>query len=385
MQLIQPLFIGVMTGTSCDGIDIAIVRYADKSELLHFTEHPMPQKLREPLLRLASPGMNEIDAMGELDRILGDGIAKAVLDSIEQAGLRAEEITAIGNHGQTIRHRPQAQHPFTMQIGSAAAIAEKTGITTISDFRSRDMAAGGQGAPLVPFAHRELFASENQNTAVVNIGGIANVSWLGANGEVTGFDTGPGNMVMDGLMLALSDGRNGFDPQGELAATGKICTPLLETLMDHPFLHRPPPKSTGREEFGGQVIDQILSWPDLCDADRMATASAFTVQNIISGMAYFPEKATQWYICGGGVRNTHLMHQLKEMLSPAQVDSTDASGIPPQAVEAVCFAILARQTLMGETNTLSEVTGASHAVCGGQITPGRNWQGLLRNIPAWIR
>jgi anhydro-N-acetylmuramic acid kinase len=376
------LFIGVMTGTSCDGIDIAIVRFSEKPELLYFMEHPMPEKLHEPMLRLASPGMNEIDAMGELDRALGETIAKAILESIENAGLRAQDIAAIGNHGQTIRHRPRAQHPFTLQIGSAASIAEKTGITTISDFRSRDMAAGGQGAPLAPFAHRQLFALENHNTAIVNIGGIANVSWLGVNGDVIGFDTGPGNMVMDGLMLALSDGRHGYDQQGELAATGNICDPLLDVLMGHPFLHRSPPKSTGREEFGEKVVDQILEWPDLCDADRMATASAYTVQSIISGMEYFPEKVTQWYVCGGGSRNSHLMQQLKEQLSPAQVNNTEAAGIPPQAVEAVSFAILARQTLMGETNTLPEVTGASHAVCGGQITPGANWQQLLQSIRA---
>jgi anhydro-N-acetylmuramic acid kinase len=379
------LFIGVMTGTSCDGIDIVIVRFSEKPELLHFMEHPMPKKLHEPILRLASPGMDEVDAMGELDRALGEAIAVAIVESIKDAGLSAQDITAIGSHGQTIRHRPRARHPFTLQIGSAAVIAEKTAITTISDFRSRDMAADGQGAPLVPFAHRQLFASENRNTAIVNIGGIANVSWLGADGNVIGFDTGPGNMVMDGLMLALTDGRHGYDQRGELAATGNICRPLLDTLMGHPFLHRSPPKSTGREEFGEQVVDQILEWPDLCDADRMATASAYTVQSIIGGMEYFPDKATQWYICGGGSRNSHLMQQLKEQLSPAQVDSTAAVGIPPQAVEAVSFAILARQTLMGETNTLPEVTGASHAVCGGQITPGKNWQELLQNIPLWIR
>jgi len=379
-----PLFIGIMTGTSCDGIDIAIVHFSDKPELLHFMEHPMPEKLHEPILRLTSPGMNEVDVMGELDRALGETIAKAILESIENAGLRAQDIAAIGNHGQTIRHRPQARHPFTLQIGSAAVIAEKTGITTISDFRSRDMAAGGQGAPLVPFAHRELFASENRNTAVVNIGGIANVTWLGINGDVIGFDTGPGNMVMDGLMLAFSDGRDGYDQQGRLAATGEICEPLMDALMEHPFLHRSPPKSTGREEFGKKVVELILGWPGLCDADRMATASAFTVRSIILGMENFPEKATQWYICGGGARNVHLMQQLKEQLSPARVDSTEAAGIPPQAVEAVSFAILARQTLRGGANILPEVTGARHAVCGGQITPGSNWKELLQSIsPAY--
>jgi anhydro-N-acetylmuramic acid kinase len=379
------LFLGVMTGTSCDGIDIAVVRFSNKPELLHFMEYPMPEKLHEPILRLASPGMDEVDTMGEIDRALGETIARVILESIDNAGLKPTDLAAIGCHGQTIRHRPRARHPFTLQIGSASIIAENSGITTISDFRSRDMAAGGQGAPLVPFAHRQLFASENRNTAIINIGGIANVSWLGANGAVTGFDTGPGNIVMDGLMLALSDGRDGYDQQGELAATGEICTPLLDVLMGHPFLHRPPPKSTGREEFGEKVVDQILRWPGLCDADRMATASAFTVRSIIHGMENFPEKATQWYVCGGGARNNHLMQQLKNQLSPAQVDSTEAVGIPPQAVEAVSFAILARQTLMGETNTLPEVTGARHAVCGGQITPGANWKELLQNIPSWIR
>jgi len=374
-----------MTGTSCDGIDIAIVRFSEKPELLHFMEFPMPRNLHEPILRLASPGIDEVDAMGELDRALGEAIAVAVVESIKDAGLSAQDIAAIGSHGQTIRHRPRARHPFTVQIGNASVIAEKTGMTTISDFRSRDMAAGGQGAPLVPFVHRELFTSENRNTAIVNIGGIANVSWLGADGNVVGFDTGPGNMVMDGLMLALTDGRHGYDQQGELAATGNICRPLLDALMKHPFLHRAPPKSTGREEFGEQVVDQILTWPDLYDADRMATASALTVQSIIHGMECFPDKATQWYVCGGGSRNRHLMQQLKEQLSPAQVDSTAAAGIPPQAVEAICFAILARQTLMGETNTLPEVTGASHAVCGGQITPGANWKQLLHSIGSWTR
>jgi anhydro-N-acetylmuramic acid kinase len=380
------LFLGVMTGTSCDGIDIAIVRFPGKPELLHFMEYPMPEKLCEPILRLASPGMNEVDAMGELDTALGNAIAELILVSIKKAGLRPEELTAIGSHGQTIRHRPSGQHPFTLQIGSAAAIAEKTGITTISDFRSRDMAAGGQGAPLVPFAHRELFASKKCNTAIVNIGGIANVTWLGTNGDVIGFDTGPGNMVMDGLMLAFSGGRDGYDHQGRLAATGEICEPLMDALMEHPFLHRSPPKSTGREEFGKKVVDQILGWPDLCDADRMATANAFTVRSIILGMENFPEKATQWYICGGGARNVHLMQQLKEQqLSPARVDSTKAAGIPSQAVEAVSFAILARQTLRGGANTLPEVTGARHAVCGGQITPGSNWKELLQSIGLWTR
>jgi len=363
MELKQPLFLGVMTGTSCDGIDIAVVRFSDKPELLHFMEHPMPEKLREPILRLASPGMDEVDAMGELDRALGETIAGVILESIEHAGLRIQDLAAISSHGQTIRHRPRVRHPFTLQIGSAAIIAERTGITTISDFRSRDMAAGGQGAPLAPFAHQQLFASKQDNIAILNIGGIANVSWLGANSNVIGFDVGPGNMVMDGLMLALSDGRHAYDKNGELAAMGQTCPPLLEKLMTHPFLQRSPPKSTGREEFGKEVISQIMQWPDLSDADRMATACRFTADCIAESTRFMPNAPATWLICGGGACNTHLMALLGKQLAPASVQTTAAAGIPPQAVEAVSFAILARQTLMGIPNTLPEVTGAGHAVC----------------------
>ncbi|MDQ6987889.1 MAG: anhydro-N-acetylmuramic acid kinase [Mariprofundaceae bacterium] len=387
----QPLFIGIMSGTSCDGIDVAIVRFGikprmgEKPELVHFSEHAMPAELHEPLLRLAAPGINEIDTMGELDGLLGQAFAEAALKAISAAGLQAPDIAAIACHGQTIRHRPRAKQPFTLQIGSAAVIAEKTGITTISDFRSRDMAAGGEGAPLVPFAHRQLFASDTQNTAVLNIGGIANITWLGKGGETTGFDCGPGNMLMDALMLEISDGRNGFDNDGELAASGKICAALLQTLMQHPFLQRRPPKSTGREEFGKDIVQRILAWPELSDADRMATSAAFSVRCIADAGKFFAGEVQRWLICGGGARNKHLLASIKSQLIPASVATTDETGMPTQAVEAVSFAILAHQTLCGQNNTLSAVTGAHHDVCGGCITPGDNWPMLLQHMPTWIR
>ncbi|MDX8392820.1 MAG: anhydro-N-acetylmuramic acid kinase [Mariprofundaceae bacterium] len=387
----QPLFIGIMSGTSCDGIDVAIVRFGikphvgERPELVHFSEHALAAKLHEPLLRLAAPGINEIDSMGELDGLLGQAFAEAALKAISAAGLQASSIAAIGCHGQTIRHRPRGKHPFTLQIGSAAIIAEKTGITTISDFRNRDMAAGGEGAPLVPFAHRQLFASDMQNTAVLNIGGIANITWLGENGETTGFDCGPGNMLMDALMLALSDGRNGYDASGELAASGTVCQALLEALLQHPFLDRRPPKSTGREEFGEDVVARIMAWPELSDADRMASTAAFTTHCIADAIRFLPCAPQRWLICGGGARNRHLISTLTAQLAPADVVTTDKSGIPAQAVESVSFAILAKQTLIGQNNTLSAVTGANRDVCGGQITPGDNWPMLLQQIPTWIR
>jgi len=376
-----PLVIGIMSGTSCDGMDIAVVRMDEKPELVCFNEYPMPEELREPILRLSEPGMDEIDPMGELDRALGSAFANAVLRTIEHAGLKTQDITAIGCHGQTIRHRPHAKHPFTMQIGSAAAIAEKTGITTVSDFRSRDIAAGGEGAPLVPFTHRKMFGSSNQNIAVVNIGGIANITWLGKDGNTTGFDCGPGNMLMDTLMLALTDGRCGYDTDGELAARGAVCHALLNQLMQHPFLERCPPKSTGKEDFGQEMIDHILAWPDLSDADRVATACELTIQGIASAIGFLPDTPNAWLICGGGTRNPYLMQKLSEKLAPANVATTETAGIPPQAVEAVSFAILAHRTILGQNNILSAVTGARRDVCGGSITPGNNWPELLQQLP----
>jgi len=383
----HPLFIGIMSGTSADGIDVAIVRFnsRDKPVLVEFLEFPMPKKLSEPVLRLAAPGLNEIDRMGELDRALANAYADAALTALQNAGIKPSDIAAIGCHGQTVRHRPGAEHPFTMQIGCAATLAERTGITVVSDFRSRDIAAGGEGAPLVPFAHWQLFGQDNENTAVLNIGGIANITWLGGNGEITGFDTGPGNMVMDALMLSISGGKHGFDENGQLAASGSVCQPLLDQLIQHPFLLRTPPKSTGREEFGETLLDTIMLWPDISDADRMSTACQLTVASIKNSIRFMPDTPARWLCCGGGIRNNYLMSQLADQLAPANVDTTEAEGMPPQAVEAVSFALLARQTLMGKPNTLPRVTGASHAVCGGQITPGNNWQELLQNIPSWIR
>ncbi len=386
------MFIGIMSGTSADGIDIAIVRIGDVPdgpvELIQFSEYPMPKELREPILKLAASDTDSadaIDTMGKLDRALGHAYANTVLAAMHGVGLKETDIAAIGCHGQTIRHRPKAEQPFTVQIGCASTVAEHTGITTVSDFRSRDIAAGGEGAPLVPFSHRRLFAHECKNIAVVNIGGIANVTWLGIDGSTIGFDTGPGNMIMDGLMLAFSDGRSAFDTNGELAASGVVNHALLGKLMQHPFLQRKPPKSTGREEFGGEMVQLILGWPDISDADRMATACQYTADSIGNSSGFMPNEPAKWLICGGGTRNRHLMQLLTNQLAPATVKTTEAVDVPPQAVEAVCFALLAKQTLTGQVNTISEVTGARHNVCGGQITPGNNWSELLKNIPAWTR
>lgn len=368
--------VGIMSGTSCDGIDVAIID-ANSYQLVCFSEYPLPAELREPCLRIAEPGLNEIDRLGTLDRALGLAFAQAVLAELKKQSIPTQQILTIGSHGQTIRHRPKGTsggNPFTLQIGCAATLAEQTGITVVSDFRSRDIAAGGEGAPLVPFAHQLLFAEHDGTTAILNIGGIANITVLNSNGSVQGFDTGAGNMIMDALMLELSDGRHAYDKDGGLASMGSICQTLLDTLLQHPFIHQKPPKSTGRETFGKNMVDRILAWPDLSDADRMATSCAFTVQSILKQILFLKELPKHWLICGGGACNTHLMHALSHALAPAKVSNTQQYGIPPEAVEAVSFAVLARQTLLGKNNTLAEVTGAKHPVCGGQITPGNNWQ-----------
>ncbi|MDX8401995.1 MAG: anhydro-N-acetylmuramic acid kinase [Mariprofundaceae bacterium] len=386
------LLVGLMSGTSCDGIDTAILRLPRRGrpELLHFASHPMPDRLREPLLRLAAPGVDEIDAMGEAHMALGAAFADAALAAIEAAGLATRDITAIGCHGQTIRHRPRARHPFSLQIGSPAMLAERTGITVVADFRARDIAAGGQGAPLMPLAHRAFFARKGEHIAALNIGGIANITWLGADGATIGFDTGPGNMVMDALMLTLSDGRERFDAGGELAARGRVDEALLGKLMAHPFFRRRPPKSTGREAFGADFARRILAAPDLTDADRLATALELTARTIADAARFLPAHPDRWIVCGGGSRNTRLMQRLAELLAPAPVATADDAGMPAQAVEAAGFALFAALALRGEANALASVTGATHDSCGGSITPGANWAKALafahaHTDPAWIR
>jgi len=374
-------YVGLMSGTSLDGVDAAVVCLSgDDVELICFETFALPDKLKVPLLHLNQPGFHEIDTMGVLDRELGISFAQAARQVIEKAGLEPSQIVAIGSHGQTIRHRPQGidnSLPFTLQIGDAATIAEKTGITVVSDFRKRDIAACGQGAPLVPFVHQRLFAQAGKNVAIVNIGGIANITYLGADGSVLGFDTGPGNMVMDGLMKTMTDARFGYDEDGELAASGKVFQPLLDKLLAYPFFKKIPPRSTGREDFGEVIVQQMMAF-DIPDADKMATANALTAQSIIQSMSYLPQKPDLWLLCGGGALNTHLKQNMTDELDGVKVQTTTDVGLAVEAVEAVAFALLAEQTLQGRPNVISAVTGALHDVCGGQITPGENWKQVKR-------
>ncbi|MFQ5582700.1 MAG: anhydro-N-acetylmuramic acid kinase [Mariprofundaceae bacterium] len=385
---VRPLMAGVMSGTSADGIDVAIVRICDHGpELVHYQEHPMPAELKEPILRLADPGMNEIDSMGGLDVAIGRAIGRATLSTIETAELKRQDIAAIGSSGQTIRHRPQGvsgSAPFTLQIGCPSTITEVTGITTVADFRRRDIAAGGEGAPLTPFVHRLLLRDRETPAAILNIGGIANVTFVSEPDELLGFDTGPGNMVMDGLMLALTDGRHACDRDGSLAAAGRADETLLKQLLAHPFFSRKPPKSCGREEFGRETVEHILAHPELCDADRLRTALELTIASIRQSTDWMPTAPDHWYVYGGGTNNSLLMRRLAEELLPADVSTTSQLGMPPEAMEASAFATLAWNALKGKANTLTGVTGANHAVCGGHIVPGANWPDLIKELSVWI-
>ncbi|MDQ6973960.1 MAG: anhydro-N-acetylmuramic acid kinase, partial [Mariprofundaceae bacterium] len=307
----QPDYIiGIMSGTSCDGIDIAIMD-ADSFKLVHFTTQAMPCELRESIVRLACPSFDEIDTLGNLDRALGVAFSQAVMHALETSSIPKNRVLAIGSHGQTIRHRPKSLHAdysFTLQIACAATISEITGLTVVSDFRRRDVAALGQGAPLVPFAHQHLFPLvQSQATAIVNIGGVANITMFYPDGRVQGFDTGPGNMIMDALILQWSDGRHAYDQDGQLASSGMVCEALLNDLLTHPFLQKKAPKSTGREDFGETVTDHIMTWEGISDADRMATACAFTARSILMSIACLDMRPKQWFICGGGAFNPCLL------------------------------------------------------------------------------
>ena len=286
--------IGLMSGTSADGVDAALVEIDESGlSLLGYVEVPFPEEVRREILSLCEDG--RVDAITRMDAALGEWFAEAALRVCEEANVSAREVDVIGSHGQTIHHLPALAEAAgkkvrsTLQIGNPAVIAERTGITTVSDFRSRDMAVGGQGAPLVPLVDYLLFRSEDVGRAMLNIGGIANVNILPAGcgvSDIFAFDTGPGNMVIDGVVQAITHGKQSFDRDGALADNGQVCEGLLDMLMGHLFLDLEPPKSTGREDFGADVVQKILDWGGEGE-DLVRTATQFTVESIVQGLNRF--------------------------------------------------------------------------------------------------
>lgn len=365
-------YLGLMSGTSADAVDLVIVDFADnKVNLIGSHTLSLSHNIRQQIHALAIPDHDEIDRLGKLDQQLGELFADSLKQLLNKYQLRSDQIIAIGSHGQTIRHRPPGTlaHPFTLQIGDPNIIAERTGITTIADFRRRDMAAGGQGAPLVPAFHQAIFHSSAIDRVVVNIGGMANITWLPASGSTLGFDTGPGNVLMDAW--ALKNLGKAYDANGDWAASGTANTNLLTRLLAHPFLQQISPKSTGREVFNLDWLDIELAQTPISTVisavDIQATLLALTAHSIAKDIHQLTRSNCEVFVCGGGAYNLKLMRELATLLPNAKVASTADLGIAPEWIEAMAFAWLARQTMTRKNGNLSAVTGAKREVILGGV------------------
>jgi len=360
-------FIGLMSGTSLDGIDAVIARF-DQGDAapacVHSHYQPFQPQLRDALLALNAPGHDELHRAAIAAHQLAHAYAAAIRTLLAQAGLVARDITAIGCHGQTVRHRPDAG--YTTQLVNAALLAELTGITVINDFRSRDIAAGGQGAPLVPAFHLRAFGSGREHRAVVNIGGIANITDLPPGGVAAGFDCGPGNALMD-EWIAANLGR-AYDDNGTWAATGAIIPALLDTLLSHEYFACAPPKSTGRDCFNLAWVRRALSGNESA-VDVQATLLALTANSIAQGVKQHCPGAQALYVCGGGAHNGALMARLASRMPDLRVATTSTIGVDADWVEALAVAWLARQTLLREPGNVPGVTGAKGPRVLGAIYP----------------
>lgn len=358
-------YIGLMSGTSMDSIDAVIVLITkDKIKLIETYSHPIDNELRKEILDLCQPGANAINRMGQLDVKLGRLFAQSVEAILEKAGMEPHDIAAIGSHGQNIRHMPEADIPFTMQIGDPNVIAATTGITTIADFRRRDVALGGQGAPLTPAFHHFLFKRFASVQWVLNIGGIANITLLNPDEQIIGYDTGPGNTLMDAWYFQHTGNR--FDCDGEWARGGVVHQALLKLLTNDPFFKRPPPKSTGLEYFNLKWLMQHMRQlqEHIPSEDVQATLSELTAITIADNLNRI--KAKYIWACGGGAKNRFLMDRLQTLCNTT-ILSTDAAGIPTDWIEACAFAWFAYQTQHRIPSNIPTVTGASEAAVLGAI------------------
>jgi len=359
------LIVGLMSGTSLDGVDGALVDFAGATPRVLSTAYvSYPPDLREQLLRLHAPGPDDLHASALLANRLASLYAQTTLSLLDNAGAIAKQVRAIGCHGQTIRHVPQ--HGYTLQLNNPALLAELTGITVVADFRSRDVAAGGQGAPLVPAFHSALFRDDRRRRVILNIGGIANLTVLAPGKPTFGFDCGPGNMLLDAW--ARRHLGTEFDEGGHWAATGAVQSELLVRLLEDEFFSLRPPKSCGREQFNLVWLKGLLSGKESA-ADVQATLLALTVSAIRQAILRWCGVAEEIYVCGGGVRNSVMLGQISAALPTAKVLTTDVLGQPADWVEAVAFAWLAHRTLAGLPGNLPEVTGARGLRVLGAIYP----------------
>lgn len=369
-------FLGLMSGTSMDGVDAVLADMAPAHPKVVAAYHQvMPSNLRHALLRIAHGEALPVAAYAEADVQVGRLFAQAALELLNRARVSASGVRAIGSHGQTVFHDPTSPTPTSIQIGDPNIIAELTGITTVADFRRRDMAAGGQGAPLVPAFHRAVFHDPTQDRAVLNLGGMANVTALPRDpaAPVMGFDTGPGNVLMDTWAQEIM--QTPFDPEGRWAASGQVLPSLLESMSKDPYFDRPPPKSTGREYFHRTWLQRHLEaaklgemTPDLA-ASVQATLCEITASTVVNALRRWTANIKEVVVCGGGTRNVQLMGRIQS-LAGIRVTSSDALGVDPLHVEALAFAWLAKRTLENHSGNLPSVTGATHPVILGGIYRG---------------
>lgn len=363
-------FIGLMSGTSLDGLDIAICEFNDHHQLriLNADTVPLPTGLRTRLLDLTSEQHDELMHYGDCDREFAVFCADSVSNSLQQANLHADQICAIGSHGQTLRHCPQRPLPFSLQIGCPSTLAALTGIDVVAQFRQKDIALGGQGAPLAPAFHQAFFASPNQDRAVLNLGGIANLTILPRQGDVLGFDTGPANCLLD---LWFSQHQHGhYDADGAWAAQGKVHPALLASLLQDPYFSASAPKSTGREYFNGQWLQQKLEpWPNLRPVDVQRTLLELTARSISDLCQHY--QVQDCFVCGGGLQNRFLQTRLQVLAAETRWHSTAAVGVEPDWVEAATFAWLARCFMHQQTSNLPSVTGARRAAILGGFFPAQ--------------
>jgi anhydro-N-acetylmuramic acid kinase len=377
------LVVGLMSGTSADGTDAALCQLTGAGEgmtarVIGYATTPFARDLRERIFALADADTSELS---DVDVLVGETFAEATLAVCRAAGVALTDVHLVGSHGQTAAHRPRSAGKLgsTLQIGQAAVIAERTGLPVISDFRVADVAAGGEGAPLVPLTDHLLFRAPGRRRAIQNIGGIANVTLVGATADdIVAFDNGPGNMALDAVARAASRGLDGFDVDGRRAARGRIDHELLAELRRHPYLEQRPPKTTGRELFGKSFVYPLLDlWRDRAPSapglspldDLLATLTRFTAESIAhSYREHLPAFPDEVYLCGGGAQNPTLAAHLRELCAPAPVRSTEALGVDPKAKEALSFAILANETLFGHAGNVPQVTGAAGPRVLGKIS-----------------
>ncbi len=362
-------FIGILSGTSMDAVDTILADFGQIPPSLICTHsEPLPDDLYRNIMALCEDKPVSLRTLGETDVDIGKVFADTVNNLLIKANISSQQIIAIGSHGQTVQHQPDANPPFTLQLGDPNTIAELTGITTVADFRRKDVAAGGQGAPLTPIFHQAFFACDDKQRVILNLGGIANISILDCTGNsgLKGFDTGPANVLMDSW-IHLHKGLR-FDAGGKWAAQGSVSKMLLSVLLNEPYLHASPPKSTGRELFNLTWLESKLEGiPGLSAVDVQATLLEYTAQTVCTSILQAASDCEELIVCGGGVHNDALMNRLQQILKKTTVVSSDSVGLAADWVEAMAFAWLAEQTMKKQPVDCSGVTGARHACILGGI------------------